>query len=44
MRPIKNTTELIGVKGQNIIIFLPFFHLLFFENNFLTFLIAPNLR
>ena len=25
MRPIKNTTELIGIKGKNIIIFFAFF-------------------
>lgn len=30
MRLIKNTTELIGIKDQNIIIFFAFFHLLFF--------------
>ena len=32
MRLIKNTTELIGIKDQNIIIFFIFY---FFENNFL---------
>ena len=35
MRLIKNTTELIGIKDQNIIIFLLFFIFYFFENNFL---------
>ncbi|SSC63153.1 Protein of unknown function [Streptococcus thermophilus] len=34
MRPIKNTTELIGVKGQNIIIFLPFFICYFLKTTF----------
>lgn len=35
MRLIKNTTELIGIQDQNIIIFLLFFIFYFFENNFL---------
>lgn len=36
MRLIKNTTELIGIKDQNIIIFFCFFSsFIFFENNFL---------
>ncbi len=35
MRLIKNTTELIGIKDQNIIIFFAFFIFYFFENNFL---------